>query len=95
MGIVQSRYNDSSAAGGGNGGGSVGIGMRDTLGIKTTTSANFHQQGTLGGPHTRSGSIRAPPRQPMPDTMELERRFTKVLVSQEYYFYFTSQFHSS
>ena len=31
--------------------------------------------------HTRSGSVRGPPRQPMPDALELERRFTKVLVS--------------
>ncbi|KAJ8679566.1 hypothetical protein QAD02_015353 [Eretmocerus hayati] len=31
--------------------------------------------------HTRSGSVRGAPRQPMPDPLELERRFTKVLVS--------------
>lgn len=37
--------------------------------------------GSLGGPHARSGSVRCAPRQPMPDAVELERRFTKVLVS--------------
>ncbi|XP_011494588.1 PREDICTED: formin-like protein CG32138 isoform X2 [Ceratosolen solmsi marchali] len=36
-----------------------------------------------GSQHTRSGSVRAAPRQPMPDTQELERRFTKVLASMD------------
>lgn len=40
--------------------------------------------GSLGGPHARSGSVRSAPRQPMPDAVELERRFTKVLVSDSY-----------
>lgn len=39
--------------------------------------------GSLGGPHTRSGSVRSAPRQPMPDAIELERRFTKVLASMD------------
>ncbi|XP_066588389.1 formin-like protein isoform X2 [Prorops nasuta] len=39
--------------------------------------------GSLGGPHTRSGSVRSAPRQPMPDAVELERRFTKVLASMD------------
>lgn len=39
--------------------------------------------GSLGGPHTRSGSMRSAPRQPMPDAVELERRFTKVLASMD------------
>ncbi|XP_011309780.1 formin-like protein CG32138 isoform X2 [Fopius arisanus] len=78
MGIVQTRCSEGAAGGSG-----VGIGMRDSLGIKTP-SFQQHQQcqrtlGSLGGAHTRSGSVRAPPRQPMPDTIELERRFTKVL----------------
>ncbi|XP_063973583.1 formin-like protein isoform X1 [Diachasmimorpha longicaudata] len=82
MGIVQSRCSETAAGGSG-----VGIGMRDSLGIKTPSfQQHQHCQGTLGslgGPHTRSGSVRAPPRQPMPDTMELERRFTKVLASMD------------
>ncbi|XP_043472037.1 formin-like protein isoform X2 [Leptopilina heterotoma] len=39
--------------------------------------------GSLGGPHARSGSVRCAPRQPMPDAVELERRFTKVLASMD------------
>ncbi|XP_051156889.1 formin-like protein isoform X2 [Leptopilina boulardi] len=39
--------------------------------------------GSLGGPHARSGSVRSAPRQPMPDAVELERRFTKVLASMD------------
>lgn len=39
--------------------------------------------GSLGGPHARSGSMRSAPRQPMPDAVELERRFTKVLASMD------------
>ncbi|XP_012272869.1 formin-like protein CG32138 [Orussus abietinus] len=37
----------------------------------------------LAGPHARTGSVRAAPRQPMPDALELERRFTKVLASMD------------
>ncbi|KAH0561679.1 hypothetical protein KQX54_018672 [Cotesia glomerata] len=67
-------------------------GMRDGLGIGIKSSGHHQHQyrycqtptlgtGSLGGPppHTRSGSVRSTPRQPMPDTIELERRFTKVL----------------
>ena len=39
---------------------------------------------TAGSQHTRTGSVRGAPRQPMPDTQELERRFTKVLVSRKF-----------
>ena len=67
-------------------------GMRDGLqgGFKSGQQHQYCQPslgimgsggGSLRGPHTRSGSIRNHPRQPMPDSCELERRFTKVLVS--------------
>lgn len=46
---------------------------------------------SLGGPHTRTGSIRSAPRQPMPETGELEKRFTKVLVSHPAIFYFSNK----
>ena len=77
MGIVQSR------AGEGDGG------VREVFigGIKGGTPLQSCQpslgMGSLGGPHARSGSVRGAPRQPMPDAAELERRFTKVLVSRE------------
>ncbi|XP_044586196.1 formin-like protein isoform X1 [Cotesia glomerata] len=71
-------------------------GMRDGLGIGIKSSGHHQHQyrycqtptlgtGSLGGPppHTRSGSVRSTPRQPMPDTIELERRFTKVLASMD------------
>lgn len=77
----------------GSGIGVVGVsGMRDGLAIKGGQQQHQYCQpsvgtmggggggGSLGGPHTRSGSIRCAPRQPMPDSGELERRFTKVLV---------------
>lgn len=76
MGIVQSRTGESDG------------GVREVFigGIKGGTPLQSCQpslgMGSLGGPHARSGSVRGAPRQPMPDAMELERRFTKVLVSQ-------------
>ncbi|KAK0169408.1 hypothetical protein PV328_012091 [Microctonus aethiopoides] len=85
MGLVQSRCNETSASGSND----VGIGMRDGLGFKATRYEQQQQQqycqptlsmGSLGGLHTRSGSVRSAPRQPMPDSIELERRFTKVLL---------------
>ncbi|KAK0174348.1 hypothetical protein PV327_010131, partial [Microctonus hyperodae] len=88
MGLVQSRCNETTASG--NNG--VGIGMRDGLGFKATRYEQQQQQqycqptlsmGSLGGLHTRSGSVRSAPRQPMPDSVELERRFTKVLASMD------------
>lgn len=86
MGIIQSHCNETTASGSND----VGIGMRDELGFKATRYEQQQQQqycqptlsmGSLGGLHTRSGSVRSTPRQPMPDGVELERRFTKVLVS--------------
>ncbi|XP_043271728.1 formin-like protein isoform X2 [Venturia canescens] len=74
-------------------------GMRESLGFGLKTNSLHHQQqqycqpslgnvmsgggASLGGPHTRTGSIRSAPRQPMPDTGELEKRFTKVLASMD------------
>ncbi|XP_017875903.1 formin-like protein isoform X1 [Ceratina calcarata] len=80
MGIVQSR-GDSDGGGGG--------GVREVFigGVKGGTPHHpQYQPGSLGmgsltGP--RSGSIRSAPRQPMPDAVELERRFTKVLASMD------------
>lgn len=75
MGIVQSRGGESDG------------GVREVFvgGVKAGVPHHSCQpslgMGSLGGPHTRSGSVRSAPRQPMPDTIELERRFTKVLVS--------------
>lgn len=80
MGIVQSRGSDvvdTSAI------------SRELVGsnVKGNNSTSLHPLGqqmhhpNFAGPHARSGSVRGPPRQPMPDTLELERRFTKVLVS--------------
>ena len=83
MGIVQSR------AGEGDGG------VREVFigGIKGGTPLQSCQpslgMGSLGGPHARSGSVRGAPRQPMPDAVELERRFTKVLVSRKLHIYLT------
>ena len=74
MGIVQSRDSESDG------------GVREVFvgGVKAGVPHHLCQpslgMGSLG-PHTRSGSIRSAPRQPMPDTVELERRFTKVLVN--------------
>ncbi|XP_034942061.1 formin-like protein isoform X2 [Chelonus insularis] len=84
MGIIQSHCTESAINGN-----DVGSRMRDGLGIKTTQyqqprhcQSSFGAE-NLGGPHTRSGSVRSVPRQPMPDTIELERRFTKVLASMD------------
>ncbi|XP_020299698.1 formin-like protein CG32138 isoform X2 [Pseudomyrmex gracilis] len=75
MGIVQSR--DSEGDGG----------VRQVFvgGIKAGVVPHHScHPGSLGGPHhTRSGSVRSAPRQPMPDAIELERRFTKVLASMD------------
>ncbi|XP_043579295.1 formin-like protein isoform X3 [Bombus pyrosoma] len=77
MGIVQSRTGESDG------------GVREVFigGIKGGTPLQSCQpslgMGSLGGPHARSGSVRGAPRQPMPDAMELERRFTKVLASMD------------
>ncbi|OAD53751.1 hypothetical protein WN48_09210 [Eufriesea mexicana] len=75
MGIVQSRAGESDG------------GVREVFigGIKGGTPLQSCQpslgMGSLGGPHARSGSVRGAPRQPMPDAVELERRFTKVLTN--------------
>ncbi|XP_016917448.2 formin-like protein isoform X2 [Apis cerana] len=77
MGIVQSRAGESDG------------GVREVFigGIKGGTPLQSYQpslgMGSLGGPHARSGSVRGAPRQPMPDAVELERRFTKVLASMD------------
>ncbi|GAB1869515.1 Formin-like protein CG32138 isoform X1 [Camponotus japonicus] len=77
MGIVQSR------------GGEDDGGVREVFvgGVKAGVPHHSCQpslgMGSLGGPHTRSGSVRSAPRQPMPDAIELERRFTKVLASMD------------
>ncbi|CAL7947076.1 unnamed protein product [Xylocopa violacea] len=77
MGIVQSRAGESDG------------GVREVF-IGSVKGGTPHQSyqpslgmGSLGGPHTRSGSVRGAPRQPMPDSVELERRFTKVLASMD------------
>ncbi|XP_032457506.1 formin-like protein isoform X2 [Nasonia vitripennis] len=44
---------------------------------------SLNSSGTTGSQHTRTGSVRGAPRQPMPDAQELERRFTKVLASMD------------
>lgn len=83
MGLVQSRCSETA----------VSVGMR-VDGIKQASNHQQHCQpttfgtGSLGGPHARSGSVRSAPRQPMPDSAELERRFTKVLVSPTIYLQF-------
>ncbi|XP_024869483.1 formin-like protein CG32138 isoform X3 [Temnothorax curvispinosus] len=81
MGIVQSR------------GGESDVGVREVFvgGVKAGVPHHSCQpsmgmgmgMGSLGGPHARSGSVRSAPRQPMPDAVELERRFTKVLASMD------------
>lgn len=74
MGIMQSRSGESDG------------GVREIFvgGVKAGVPHHSCQlsmgMGSLGGPHARSGSVRSAPRQPMPDAVELERRFTKVLV---------------
>ncbi|XP_011269441.1 formin-like protein CG32138 isoform X3 [Camponotus floridanus] len=77
MGIVQSRGSEDDG------------GVREVFvgGVKAGVPHHSCQptlgMGSLGGPHTRSGSVRSAPRQPMPDAIELERRFTKVLASMD------------
>ncbi|XP_070156221.1 formin-like protein isoform X2 [Polyergus mexicanus] len=77
MGIVQSRGGENDG------------GVREVFvgGVKAGVPHHSCQpslgMGSLGGPHTRSGSVRSAPRQPMPDAIELERRFTKVLASMD------------
>ncbi|XP_077281285.1 formin-like protein isoform X3 [Temnothorax americanus] len=77
MGIVQSRSGESD------------VGVREVFvgGVKAGVPRHSCQpsmgMGSLGGPHARSGSMRSAPRQPMPDAVELERRFTKVLASMD------------
>ncbi|XP_076228215.1 formin-like protein isoform X3 [Nomia melanderi] len=77
MGIVQSRAGESDG------------GVREVFigGVKGGAPHQSCQaslgMGSLGGPHARSGSVRGAPRQPMPDAVELERRFTKVLASMD------------
>ncbi|XP_053988933.1 formin-like protein isoform X3 [Hylaeus anthracinus] len=77
MGIVQSRAGEGDGVVrevfiGGVKGGAPHQSCQPSLGM-----------GSLGGPHARSGSVRSAPRQPMPDAVELERRFTKVLASMD------------
>ncbi|XP_011335586.1 formin-like protein isoform X3 [Ooceraea biroi] len=77
MGIVQSRGGESDG------------GVREVFvgGVKAGVPHHSCQpclgMGSLGGPHARTGSVRSAPRQPMPDAVELERRFTKVLASMD------------
>ncbi|XP_029056544.1 formin-like protein isoform X3 [Osmia bicornis bicornis] len=77
MGIVQSRAGESDG------------GVREVFigGVKGGAPHQSCQaslgMGSLGGPHARTGSVRSAPRQPMPDAVELERRFTKVLASMD------------
>ncbi|KAL2737618.1 formin-like protein isoform X1 [Vespula squamosa] len=78
MGSVQSRSNESDA------------GVREVFhgAIKDGSSQHSYQPtshgiGALAGLHAKSGSVRGAPRQPMPDAVELERRFTKVLASMD------------
>ncbi|XP_071645701.1 formin-like protein isoform X3 [Temnothorax longispinosus] len=81
MGIIQSRSGESD------------VGVREVFvgGVKAGVPHHSCQpsmgmgmgMGSLGGPHARSGSVRSAPRQPMPDAVELERRFTKVLASMD------------
>ncbi|KAI4492182.1 hypothetical protein M0802_009988 [Mischocyttarus mexicanus] len=78
MGSVQSRSNESDA------------GVREVFhgAIKDGSSQHSYQPtsygiGTLAGLHAKSSSVRSAPRQPMPDAVELERRFTKVLASMD------------
>ncbi|XP_076232686.1 formin-like protein isoform X2 [Calliopsis andreniformis] len=77
MGIVQSRAGENDG------------GVREVFigGVKGGAAHQSCQpslgMGSLGGPHARSGSVRGAPRQPMPDAVELERRFTKVLASMD------------
>lgn len=79
MGIVQSRAGESDG------------GVREVFigGVKGGAPHQSCQaslgMGSLGGPHARTGSVRSAPRQPMPDAVELERRFTKVLVSNTHF----------
>ncbi|XP_018395761.1 PREDICTED: formin-like protein CG32138 [Cyphomyrmex costatus] len=78
MGIVQSRSGESD-----------GGGVREVFVGSVKAGMPHHAcqlnmgMGSLSGPHTRSGSMRNAPRQPMPDAVELERRFTKVLASMD------------
>ncbi|KAG7209151.1 hypothetical protein KM043_015292 [Ampulex compressa] len=79
MGIVQSRGGENDG------------GVREVFvsGVKGGGAPHHSCQpsslgmGSLGGPHARTGSVRSAPRQPMPDAVELERRFTKVLASMD------------
>nr|XP_050865408.1 formin-like protein isoform X4 [Vespula vulgaris] len=78
MGSVQSRTNENDA------------GVREVFhgAIKDGSSQHSYQPtshgiGALAGLHAKSGSVRGAPRQPMPDAVELERRFTKVLASMD------------
>ncbi|XP_015189424.1 PREDICTED: formin-like protein CG32138 isoform X3 [Polistes dominula] len=78
MGSVQSHSNESDA------------GVREVFHgtIKDGSSQHSYQPtshgiGALAGLHAKSGSVRGAPRQPMPDAVELERRFTKVLASMD------------
>ncbi|XP_011644536.1 formin-like protein CG32138 isoform X1 [Pogonomyrmex barbatus] len=76
MGLIQSRSDEND-------------GVREIFVGNVKASVPHHScqsnlgMGSLGGPHTRSGSMRSVPRQPMPDAVELERRFTKVLASMD------------
>ncbi|KYN44580.1 hypothetical protein ALC56_01023 [Trachymyrmex septentrionalis] len=77
MGFVQSRSGEGDG------------GVREVFvgGVKAGMPHHSCQlnmgMGSLSGPHTRTGSMRSAPRQPMPDAFELERRFTKVLASMD------------
>lgn len=62
--------------------------------LVTSTSAGGAKGGSpcLPCEHVRKGSVRGPPRQPMPDIIEIERRFTKVLVG-EFIAHFINELH--
>ena len=78
MGLVQSRHASELESS------SLGSALRNEslqLGPSGLKGCTLGAPGPGGPPHTRSGSVRGAPRQPMPDAIELERRFTKVLVS--------------
>ncbi|XP_011881434.1 PREDICTED: formin-like protein CG32138 isoform X2 [Vollenhovia emeryi] len=82
MGIVQSRNGESD---GGvrqvfQGGVKAGLPYQS---CQASMGLNMGLSMGMGGPHARTGSMRNAPRQPMPDAVELERRFTKVLASMD------------
>ncbi|XP_058800310.1 formin-like protein isoform X2 [Phymastichus coffea] len=83
MGLVSSRPADDGGGGGGE---------YQQQHLHREVVASISTGGSIKKPHhlhsspqhhARQGSVRGAPRQPMPDTQELERRFTKVLASMD------------